>query len=142
MTLVHRLPVLFFACAGFSAAPACHSASAAETPRMLSPSVDVEVEDKVPGSAAHTAHFNMSLSNGKADLNAADGEARYGLSVHTFSMTEGKLGLRLAVKRRDRSPATELDVSAAIPEQPSGRIVVARIDRADGYTTTVIAQAR
>jgi hypothetical protein len=141
MNLSHRLALLFFAGAGFLTTAACRSSFAfgAETPRMLSPSVDIEVEDKAPSSTAHTARFNVALSNGYAELDAIDGEARYALSVHTLSTTEPKLGLR--VKRNDHTPGSEIGVSVAIPQQPGGRIVVARIDRADGHVTTVIAQA-
>lgn len=137
MTIVHRLPLLFVACAGFFAAPACHSAFAADTPRTVTPSIDIEVEDRAPGNAAHTARFNVSLLNGHGDINASDGDSKYALSAHTIS--EQKLGLK--VKRSDRSPSTEIEVDGAISAQPGERIVVARIDRADGHTTTVLARA-
>lgn len=142
MNIAHRLPLLFVACAGFFAAPACHSSVfAAETPRALSPSVDIEVEDRSPAaSSIHTAKFNVSLSNGHGDINVADGDARYALSAQTITTSEPKLGLK--VKRSDRVPNADLEVSAAIPQQPGGRILVARIDRADGHVTTIVAQAR
>jgi hypothetical protein len=140
MNISHRLPLALVATAGFLAAPACHSAHAAETPKMIGPSVEIEVEDRAPaGGAAHTARFNVSLSNGNADINAADGEARYALSAHSFTTNEAKLGLK--VKRTERSPSADIEVSAAIPQQTAGRILVARIDRADGHVTTIVAQA-
>lgn len=108
---------------------------------MVGPSVEIEVEDRAPGGAAgHTARFNVSLSNGHADINAADGEARYALSAQSFTTNEAKLGLK--VKRTERTPSADIEVSAAIPQQPGGRILVARIDRADGHVTTIVAQAR
>jgi hypothetical protein len=144
MNISHRLPLAFIACSGFLAAPACHSAHAAEPAKMVGPSVEIEVEDRAPGGAApHTARFNVSLSNGNADITAADGDARYALSAHAFTApptNDPKLGLK--VKRTERAPAADIEVSAAIPQQPGGRIVVARVDRADGHVTTIVAQAR
>jgi hypothetical protein len=111
---------------------------------MLGPSVEIEVEDRGPGGGSpHTARFNVSLSNGHADINAADGEARYAVSAQTFlaaPTNDPKLGLK--VKRSERDPSADIEVSAAIPQQAGGRIVVARIDRADGHVTTIVAQAR
>jgi hypothetical protein len=140
MNIAHRLPLLLIASVGALAAPACHSARAAETAKMVGPSVEIEVEDRAPGGAApHSARFNVSLSNGHADINAADGDARYAVSAQAFTTTEPKLGLK--VKRTERSPSADIEVSAAIAQQPSGRVVVARIDRADGHVTTIVAQA-
>lgn len=108
---------------------------------MTGPSVEIEVEDRAPGGGApHSARFVMSLANGNADINATDGDAKYALSAHVISTSEPKLGLK--VKRTDSSPAYGIEVSAAIPQQPGGRLVVARIDRADGHVTTILAQAR
>jgi hypothetical protein len=141
MTIAHRLPLLTIACAGFFAAPACHSsAHAADTPKMIGPSVEIEIEDRPPGgAAAHSARFNVLLTNGNADINATDGDARYALSAHTITTSDPKLGLK--VKRVESAPSLGLEVSAAIPQQPGGRILVARIDRADGHVTTIVAQA-
>jgi hypothetical protein len=140
MNIAHRLPFALIAGATF-AAPACHSARAAETPKMVGPSVEIEIEDRSPGGGSpHSARFNVLLSSGNADINATDGDARYALSAHTITTSEPKLGLK--VKRVESSPSLGLEVSAAIPQAPGGRIVVARIDRADGHVTTIIAQAR
>lgn len=140
MNVIHRVPLLFVACSGFAMAPGCHPAFAAENARTVSPSVDIEVEDKTPGAGAHTARFNVSLANGNGDINASDGDAKYALSAHSISTSEPKLGLK--VKRADRTPSADFEVTAAIPQQPGGRILVARIDRADGHATTIVAQAR
>ena len=139
MNIAHRLPLSLASCFAVFVAPACHSAFAAETPKTLSPSIDIEVEDKSPGNAPHIARFNVSLLNGNGDIHASDGDSRYALSAHTITATEPKLALD--VKRSDRSPSTEIAVSAAIPAAAGERIVVARIDRADGHTTTVLARA-
>jgi hypothetical protein len=141
MNIAHRLPLAVIASAGFFGAPACHSAHAAETPKMVGPSVEIEIEDRSPGGGpAHSARFNMLLANGNADINATDGDAKYALSVHTITTSDPKLGLK--VKRVESSPSLGIEVSAAIPQQAGGRIVVARIDRADGHVTTIVAQAR
>jgi hypothetical protein len=139
MTIVPRLPILLASCAAFFV-PACHSAFAAETPKTLSPSIDIEVEDKGPAGAPHTARFNVSLVNGSGDLNASDGDAQYGISAHSISGSEPRLAA-VKLKRTDRSPSAEIYVAAAIPAAPGERIVVARIDRGDGRTTTVLARA-
>jgi hypothetical protein len=139
----NRLPLFIVACAGVFCAPACHSsfAFAADPPRALSPSIDIEVEDRAPApGTTHTAKFNVSLSNGHGDINVSDGDARYALSANTMSTTEPKLSLK--IKRSDRSSEGDLEVAAAIPQQPNGRILLARIDRADGHITSIVAQAR
>ena len=138
---LHRLPLLLVACAGFIAAPACQtSAHAAETPKIVGPSVEIEIEDRPPGGGTvHSARFSVLLSNGNGDINATDGDARYAVSVHTITTSEPKLGLK--VKRVESSPSLGIEVSAAIPQQPGGRILVARMDRADGHVTTIVAQA-
>lgn len=141
MPSLHALPFLLLGAVAFSGFAACHhSAFAAETPRTLSPSVDIEVEDRAPGAAGHVARFNVSLSNGNADVTAADGDAKYAVGVHTITGAEPKLALR--VKRSDRTPSADIEVSAAIPQQPGGQIVLARVDRSDGRTTTIVARAR
>jgi hypothetical protein len=145
MNIAHRLPLAVIASAGFFGAPACHSAHAAETAKMPTPSIDIEVEDRAPGGGApHTARFNVSLSNGHADITAADGDAHYALSAQAFTSppanNEPKVGLK--VKRTERAASADIEVSAAIPQQPGGRILVARIDRADGHVTTIVAQSR
>lgn len=142
MHMPPRLPLLAVACAGFFAAPACQSTSAraAETPKLVGPSVDIEIEDRPSGGGApHSARFHVLLTNGNADINATDGDARYALSAHTITTSEPKLGLK--VKRIESAPSLGIEVSAAIPQQPGARIVVARIDRADGHVTTILAQA-
>ena len=91
---------------------------------MLGPSVEIEIEDRPPeGGTAHSARFSVLLSNGNGDINATDGDARYALSVHTITTSEPKLGLK--VKRIESSPSLGIEVSAAIPQQPGGRILVA-----------------
>lgn len=145
MNNLHRLPLLVIACAGVFGVPACQSslAFAADTPRPQTPSIDIEIEDRSPSAGStHTAKFNVALTNGMGDINTADGDTRYHLNAHTISASDPKLAVN--VKRADSRPGAppELEVSAAIPQQPSGRILVARIDRADGHVTTIVAQAR
>lgn len=141
MNVFHRLSFALVASAGGLAVPACQHARAAEAPKMIGPSVQIEVEDRAPGGGhAHSARFDVSLSNGFADIDASDGDAHYAISANVVSSSEPKVGLK--VKRTERSPSADIAISAAIPQQPGARIVVARIDRADGHVTTILAQAR
>jgi hypothetical protein len=73
-------------------------------------------------------------------VTAADGNAKYALAVLTIADAEPKLAVK--VKRSHRAPNADIEVSAAIPKEPGGQIVLARVDRADGSTTTIVARAR
>lgn len=137
MPISHRfLPLVFT----MGAVVACHSAHAAETPRVSSPSVDVEVEDRSPGAQPHLARFNVSLANGRGEITATDGDAKYALEA--FIMRDAEPRMALKVKRTDRAVSSDFEVSGAIPPQAGARVVVAQINRADGRTTTIIAQPR
>lgn len=136
MTFIHRLvPLVAFG--GFAA---CHAAHAAELPRMPSPSVDIEVEDRAAGGLAHVARFRVSVANGHGEITAYDGDAKYAIAARTISAPEPQVTLE--IKRSDRSVAAEIDIHGAIPQKAGSRVLLARVDRADGRSTTVLAQAR
>lgn len=134
---VLRPVFVFAALAGFVA---CHSAHAAEPVHAASPAVEIEVEDRAPGGPAHVARFGVSVTSGSGELLAHDGDAKYAVEARAVDDADPKLALR--IHRHDRGVSAEIDVQAAIPKKPGGRVVLARIDRADGRTTTVTAQAR
>jgi hypothetical protein len=123
-----------------AAAPfaACHTALAADPPRAVSPSIDLEIEDRGPDLPAHTAKITLVLVDGHADLKTHDSECSYELKAHSTKDADPRL--QLAVRRDERGAAGGLDVVASIPEKPGGRILVARVDRPAGRTTLVIAQ--
>jgi hypothetical protein len=119
---------------------ACHTAHAADPPRSVSPSIDLEIEDRGPDLQAHVAKLTLVVVDGHADLKARDGESTYELKARSTHDTDARL--ELALKREERGTAGALDVAASIPEKPGGRILVARVDRPAGRSTVVIAQVR
>lgn len=71
MRLFPRLALVPFAMIAFAA---CHAAAhAADPPRAVSPTMDVEVEDRGSDKSVHTARFSLGLVNGNADVKSSDG---------------------------------------------------------------------
>jgi hypothetical protein len=122
---------------------ACHNARAADPPRALAPTIDVTVEDGAPNQPNHAARFALSVVDGHAQLKAHDGDADYALSAHT-ARPEPNVAphFSLQVKRSGTARAADLDLSSAIPLTPGARVVIAKIDRADGRRTSIFAQVR
>lgn len=125
-----------------AAAPfaACHSARAADAAHLVSPSVDLEIEDRGPDLPSHTAKLTLVIVDGHAELKASDGDAKYELKAHATKTADPRL--ELVVKRDERGAAGALDVEATIPDKPGGRVLVARVDRPAGRSTVVVAQVR
>lgn len=120
---------------------ACHSAHALEPARSVTPTIDLEISDLAPDKSSHVARFTLAVIDGKAGIKAQDGESRYDLEAREVATPDPRLAL--VVKRRtERGNADEIDVTSAIPEHPNGRVLVAKIDRTDGRSTSVIAQVR
>jgi hypothetical protein len=119
---------------------ACHSAHAAEPAHAMTPTIDVEVEDRAPDKSSHTARFSLSIIDGHAQLKARDGEARYDLSAHASPSVAPHFSVNL--KRSDATGVGDLDVASAVPLAPGHRVIVAKIERADGRSTSVVAQVR
>ncbi len=130
-----RLVVVVSAAILFSA---CHYAHAADPPKPMSPSLDVEVEDRAADKSMHTARFSLGIVNGRADLRSSDGDTRYALETHTNGSDGATYALSL--KRSDpHGAAGDIDLGSAIPQR-GPRVLVARIERADGRVTSVTAQ--
>jgi hypothetical protein len=138
MSLVSRkLAVLTLSAAALAPA-ACHSsAHAADSPKPMTPTVDLEIEDRAPDKSMHTAHFTLSLIDGAAQLTTHDGDARYEIGVHAPPSNDPHFSLIL---KRAQPGAGGLDLTSAIPQHAGPRLLVARIDRADGHVTAVVAQ--
>lgn len=117
---------------------ACHPAHAADAPRAMTPTIDVEVEDRAPDKSSHLVRFSLSIIDGHAQLKSRDGEARYDLVAHSSPSTTPHFTLNL--KRSDSAAAGDIELSSAIPLGPGQRVLVAKIDRADGRFTSVVAQ--
>jgi hypothetical protein len=141
--LLSKLLVPF---AVLAAAPfaACH-AHAADPPHATSPAIDFEIDDRGwggshspsgPDKVGHVARWSVSLVDGRAKMQTRDGEARYELQAVTAS-PDNRLMLTLV---RDLGNARDLMVESTIAGKPGGRLLIARIDRADGHTTQVTAQ--
>jgi hypothetical protein len=119
---------------------ACHTAHAADAPKPITPTVDVEVEDRAPDKSFHVARFTLSMIDGRAQLLSHDGEAKYDIGVHTQNTSDPHFSLVL--KRAEPGRGGDLDLTSAIPQHAGPRVLVARIDRADGHLTSVVAQVR
>lgn len=136
MRLFARLVLALAALGPFAA---CHAAHAADPPRALSPSIDLEIEDRGPDKSSHVARFSLGVVDGHAGLKSQDGETRYHLTASAGG--GGDPTYRLDVKRADsRGAGADIDLNAAIPQHAGPRVVVARIERADGRVTAVTAQ--
>ncbi len=119
---------------------ACHSALAADSPKSVTPTLDVEIEDRAPDKSAHTARFALSMVDGRAQLNARDGDAKYEIGAHAQEGTDAHFSLVL--KRGDHGKDGDLDLTSAIPQHAGPRMLIAKIDRADGHSTSVVVQVR
>jgi hypothetical protein len=116
---------------------ACHASTAAAQPvRTVSPTVEVEILDQA--EAKHVSRYSMALVDGRAELVTRDADAKVVVSVRTLPAAEPRLSIE--VKRSGRGD--ELDVSGAIAERPAGRVLVARVERANGQSTSVVAEVK
>jgi hypothetical protein len=132
----YKLALLVLACGALGPFAACHAAHAADPPRALTPTVDIEVEDRAPDKSSHVARFSLSLIDGRAQVNTRDSTAKYELGVHTINSPERSYSLVL----KRAGGIGEIDLSSAIPQNAGPRVILARIDRADGHLTSVVAQ--
>jgi len=140
MRFVSQKPALFvLACAALGPFAACHVAHAEGPTRATTPSIDLEIEDRAPDKSIHTARFTLSMIDGRAQLKAHDGDAHYAVDLHTPGPAT-QPNFSLSLKRGGGSG--DIDLSSAIPQHGGGRMVIAKIDRADGRFTSVIAQVR
>lgn len=139
MRLFPRLALVPLAMLAFAA---CHAAArASDPPRSVSPTMDLEVEDRGADKSVHTARFSLGLVNGNADVKSNDGEMRYALETHRTNADGSSYAVSL--KRADGKGAVgDLDLFSAVPLPPNTRVLVARIERADGRVTAVTAQLR
>jgi hypothetical protein len=133
-----KLALLMLACGALGPFAACHAALAADPPRPLTPTVDIEVEDRAPDKSSHVARFSLSLVDGRAQIQTRDANAKYDLGVHTVSPAEKTYSLVL----KRAGGIGEIDLSSAIPQNAGPRVIIAKIDRADGHLTSVVAQVR
>jgi len=143
MPFIHRIGFVTLVAAGVTSCHALSPALAADSPKLLTPSVDIEVEDKGPSGPSHLARFNVSLLDGHGEITAYDGDGKYAFACQSLTTAEPKVQLNL--KRQvfhDRTVTSEFDIHGAIPQAPGVKVILAQIDRADGRSTTIIARAR
>ena len=136
----HTLALLVLASVSLGPFAACHAHAAPEAPRALTPTIDIDVEDRGADKTSHVAHFSMSILDGKALLTARDGEARYEIDARGLVATDPSFTIKL--KRSEPKNSGDFDIIAGIPQKAGGRVLVAKIDRVDGQVTSVIAQVR
>ena len=119
---------------------ACHSALAADAPKSMTPTIDVEIEDRAADKSSHAARFSLSVVDGRAQLGARDGDAKYEIGIHAQPSSDAQYSLVL--KRGDHGRDGDIDLASSIPQHAGPRVLVAKIDRADGHVTAVVAQVR
>jgi hypothetical protein len=138
-------PLAFAIVASLTAFTACH-ARAADPPRATSPSMDVEIDDRGPDKSSHLAKLSVGFVNGQAKVWTQDGEARYEVDATTVRQPNApyvELHLKRGPGNRPfEKPYLDLDVEGTVPTPASGRVVIARLDRGDGHSTTVSVQVR
>lgn len=132
-----KLALVILSCAALGPFAACHVAHAADPPRAMTPSIDLEIEDRAPDKSNHTARFTLSMIDGRAQIKAHDGDTHYAVDIHTPGPAT-QPNFFLSLKRG--GGGGEIELSSAIPQHGGGRMVIARIDRADGRFTSVTAQ--
>jgi hypothetical protein len=120
---------------------ACHAARAADPPKALTPTLDVEVEDHGPDKSTRLAKFSLSVLDGRAGFESRDGDLAYDLGVHAQKKGEEEQ-LTLVVKRKSKDGSGDVDVAASLPARPGSRVLVGQVERSDGRTTSVIARVR
>jgi hypothetical protein len=101
--------------------------------------MEVEIDDRGPDKAEHVAKLVVGFVNGQAKMSSADGDGRYDLEASTVRDREDTY-VQLALHRGHGERALELEVRASIPTATSGRVIIARIERADGRSTVVSAR--
>jgi len=134
---MRQLVPFVLVCSALVPFAACH-ARAADPPRAITPTVDIEIEDRGVDKSVRTTRFSLALVDGNGKLSSDDADAKYLIEAQALRDGEPAFALKLARHAHDQSG--EVAVSASIPQRAGPRILVARIDRADGRATSVVAQ--
>lgn len=137
----HKLALLALASVALGPFAACHTALASETPRAMTPTIDVEIEDRAADKSSHIARFSLSVIDGKSVISTRDGDASYDVEARA-QPTGGSPNFLLKLKRSPNGAAGEIEIASAVPQHPGARMLVAKIERADGRLTSVVAQVR
>lgn len=119
---------------------ACHALAAPDAPHAVTPTIDIDVEDRGPDKTSHVAHFSMSILDGNAKMTARDGDAHYEIDTRALSAADPSFTIKL--RRSAPGNTGDVDLVASIPQKAGTRVLVAKIDRADGHFTAVAAQVR
>lgn len=139
MRIFPRLALVPLALVAFAACQA--AAHAADPPRAATPTMDLEIEDRGADKSVHTARFSLGLVNGNADVKSSDGDARYAVKTHRTT-TDGA-AYAISIDRSDaKGTGAELNLFSAVTLPPHTRVLVAKVERADGRVTSVTALIR
>ena len=133
-----NLALLAITAAAMSPFLACHSAQAADSPRAISPTIEIEVEDREADKSSRTARFSLTMLEGHAQIATRDGQTKYDVEAHTTGSNDPHF--RVTLKRADGNGG--LDISSSIPLRAGPRVLLAKLDRASGQLTSVVAQVR
>jgi hypothetical protein len=122
------LPVLVLA-------TACH-ARAADAPRPAGPTIDIEVDDHEANKTSHVARLAIVLAEGRAKMTTRDSGAHYKVVAST---PQNSSRVELTIERTGTADA-DIVVESALAAKAGDRVLLARVDRADGRMTLVTAQ--
>jgi hypothetical protein len=131
-----RYCVFFALACSLGAFTACH-ARAADPPHLPSPAMQIEVDDRESDKTSHLARWDIAFVDGHAKLRTQDGADRYEIEAAIVRSDTPHISIRL--KRDEGDKARDLNIESSIPAQQQGRVLLARVDRADGRTTLVTA---
>lgn len=110
----------------------------AETPRPAQPSLELEIDDRGPDKADHVSRVMVGFINGQAKIETADGPARY--EVEATTIQNPSPFIQLVLKRSHSDRSRELNVRTAVVLKGNERVMVTKVDGADGQSTTVTAR--
>lgn len=133
-----NLALLAISAAAISPFLACRSAQAADAPLAITPTIEIEVEDRDADKSSRTARFSLTMLEGHAQIATRDGQTKYDVEAHTTGPTDPHF--RVTLKRADGNGG--LDISSSIPLRAGPRVLLAKLDRASGQLTSVVAQVR
>lgn len=132
-----RLALIALASASVGPFVACHSAQAADTPHTVTPTIDIDFEDRAADKTSHVAHVSITVVDGFAQLTMRDGSAHYAIEAKAHDPQ-----LLVKLKRSGNESEADLNVESALPARSGPRVLLAKVERADGKTTVVTAQVR
>jgi hypothetical protein len=110
----------------------------AETPHAVQPSLEVEIDDRGPDKSDHVSRVVLGFVNGEAKIETTDGPARY--EVEAKSVRDPAPIVQLGLRRSQSDRSRDLNVRTSFVLKGNERVMVTKVDGADGHSTTVTAR--